>query len=313
MISVIIPCHSTPEKADGVSKELWFTVASIISVLEHSEIEYEIIVVLNGAYPVVASLLHEQGRAKAIFAGPAYESPQAARHLGLERTSGDVVFFLDAHVVIPPDFFRQVLSDMDEVGADFMGTGHRWLGPTWYGAKVAWDEYLWSHETTSVQPCGNGKLWRAALHPHGAFAVRRESYDRAGGYWQALKGFGGEESQLCFKFWMMGLSCWVTPRTYHWHYLLPGGRRDGSLFRDENFARNFLLVAAAYGGDEQFERSYNSMKILHWANEEPFPMMRQQVLCGKELRAEREMIAREAKYKSLAELREFFNETGVMN
>ncbi|MFZ1009252.1 MAG: glycosyltransferase, partial [Candidatus Sulfotelmatobacter sp.] len=179
LVSVIIPCHSSARNSAAVGEEVWYTVSSTISALEETQLEYEVIIILNGEYPITASLMHDARGVKTVFAGPQYNSPQAARHLGVQQSSGDPIFFLDAHVVVPPNFFRQIVADMEEVGADFMGTPHRFLGETWYGCHVAWDEYLWGNRTLQVPPLGPGKLFQAAIHPHGAFAMRRASYEKA--------------------------------------------------------------------------------------------------------------------------------------
>lgn len=314
MISVVIPVYSTRKTSEQVGEEVWYTVASVVSDLERTGAPYEIALILNGEYPMNAALMHEADMVKPVFCGPHINSPQAARNVGAEQTSGETIFFLDSHVIVPPGFFKQMQDDLDETGAAFMGTGHRWLGSKkFYGCRIAWEEYLWSRETMNVPPLGEGKLWKTAIHPHGAFAVRRKAYDDIGGYWQALRGFGGEESQLCLKMWMMGYECWATPRTYHWHWLPPGGRRTSDLFRDENFARNFLLVAAAYGDAARVKQSHDSMEMLHWGNIDIFPMMQQQVLNSPEVETERSLIAERAKYKSLAELRTMFDRNDVLH
>ena|SRR5690242_19445820 len=92
------------------------------------------------------------------------------------------------------------------------------------------DGYLWTKKTL-LEPPSSGPF-KVATHPHGAFAVRRDSFLKAGGYWRELHGFGGEETQLCLKFWLMGMTCWATPRVYHWHWLPAGGRRGSETFRD---------------------------------------------------------------------------------
>lgn len=312
MISVVIPCHTTPETADRASEGLWYTVAAAASALEDTGKEHEIVAVLNGQYPIPAGLLHDHTHIRAVFCGPGVQSPQAARHAGLRYTSGEHVFFLDAHVIVPPDFFDVVLDDMAETGADFMGTGHRFLGPTFFGCRVAWNEYLWCRKVLYEPPRGSRKPWRAAVHPHGAFCVRRSAYADAGGYWLALKGYGGEETQLCFKLWLTGRSVWVTPNTYHWHWLPPQGRHDTRTFRDEQFARNFLLIAAAYGDVERVRASYRSLSALYWNLEDHFPEMIESVLSSPEVEAERAVV-QEGPFKNLDELRQLFRAEGIVD
>jgi glycosyltransferase involved in cell wall biosynthesis len=312
MISVIIPCHATPENSLIVGQQLWYTVASAISSLEVCGEPYEILVILNGEHPQQASLMHQADSIKAIYCGKEIDSPQAARHLGFQKAKGDVLFSLDAHIIVPTNFFRQILDDMKDTGADFMGAAHRFLLPNSYGNRVDWGAYLWGGESIFVPPRGD-KPFKTALHPHGAFAITREAYFDVGGYWLGLHGFGGEESQLCFKLWLMGRTCWATPRTHHWHWLSPMDRRNRGVFEDENFVRNFLIVAAAYSDEKQVRDSYDGMLNFHWGNLSKFPMAVQDALCDPEVKKEREFIAENGKYKNLMELREMFNVSGVLN
>lgn len=315
MVSVIIPCYSSLQTAAEVGQQLWYTVWSAINSLEASGLEHEIIVVVNGSLPFTASLLHEGGNVKSIFCGESIDSPQSARDLGVQRSRGEFLFFLDTHVVIPPNFFSQMIADMEESGADFMGCGHKWIdvGQVYYGARIAWDEFLWARETLNHPPNGPGKLWKTAIHPHGAFAMRRKAYEEVGGYWLALKRFGGEESQMCLKLWMMGKSVWATPRTFHCHWLPPGARRDNTLWKDPDIVRNFMLVAAAYGDEARVRESYKAFSLLYWGGEDVFPMLIQKVLNSPEVAVERKVIAERAKYKNLKELREMFNREDVLN
>jgi hypothetical protein len=313
LISVVIPCRTTPQTAEHVDEQLWYTASAAISSLEASKIDYEIVAVMNGPYPITSPAFPQQKNMRVVYAGNHVESPQAARHMGTCETRGETIFFIDSHVLVPPGFFRTVLDEMDETGADFMGTGHRYLSGTHYGCRVAWDEYLWVNKVYNAPPLGPNVPWRAAIHPHGAFAVKRCSYNYAGGYWRALRGWGGEETQLCLKFWMLGLSCWATPRTYHWHWLPTGSRRGPEVFQEERFARNFMMIAAAYGGDDVVRRAYRSFQILYWRNEDRYPKMMNEVTSSLETTIERERIAERGKFSSTAELRRWFDETGVIN
>lgn len=304
MISVIIPSRN-----EDVA--LWATVASARADLETSGLEYEILVVLNGEYPQLGVQANIEKFFQPVFAGEHIDSPHSARHLGVNYAHGDTFFFLDAHVVLPSGFFRQVLADMAETGADIMHVPHRYLSRACYGYRTAWNEYAWGAELIREAP--SDAPYRIAQMGHGAFAMRAETYYRIGGYWLALRGFGGEEPQLDLKTWMMGGSCWVTPRTYHWHYLPPGVRHTDNLFRDRNFVRNFLLLAAAYGEPGRIDAFYKAFILLHWQFQDLMPGLKEEVLADPSVAAERRFIAERAKYKDLAELKAMFDREGVIN
>src|SRR5690242_5552091 len=119
LISVVIP-------ARGAAIEPWFTVSCCLMDLEsHDPEDYEIIVVFNGEAPPKGWVLHNHPCVKYAFAGATVDSPQAARAMGFEMSSGETVFFLDSHVLMPSGFFDGVLRDMYDSGADFMGVAAR--------------------------------------------------------------------------------------------------------------------------------------------------------------------------------------------
>lgn len=287
---------------------LWSTVASAVEALQYSELSYEIIVVADGTAPDIAAYLHRSKLCSVIYANAG--SPQAARHIGACEAQGDVLFFADAHVLFPEGFFWDVLEDMRKTCADLMHTPHRFLGNTFYGFHVDWNGYLWSAQNVNGPVTESFKI---AVAGHGAFAIRKDSYLKAGGYWQALKGFGGEETQLNFKLWLMGMTCWMTARTYHWHWMPPAGRHTDAMFRDKDFVRNFLMVAAAYGGPEQLERSYRAFVLQHWEFKKLYHELMSEVWCSNAVCEERAFIAEHCNYETVHGLREMFIREGVVN
>ena len=48
-----------------------------------------------------------------------------ARNRGLDRATGDVVFFVDADDTVKKDFFRKLASALETAGADFVLSGHK--------------------------------------------------------------------------------------------------------------------------------------------------------------------------------------------
>ena len=301
MISIVIPSREPDEAL------IWATLTSAISDLRASDIEYEILLVLCGPkFPDIAKHIARHGLAKVAYTNA--DSPQVARHIGISTAKGDTVFCLDAHVVVPPGFFRRVLEDMQATGADLMHTPYKFLQAVSYGYRVAWGAYLWSAEALRQPP--SASPFKIAVAGHGAFAVRKESYKRAGGYWLGLRGFGGEEVQLDFKFWLSGMTCWMTPRTYHWHFVANPQRHTEELYKERNFVRNFLLVAAIYGGAEQVEKSYAAMRGRCWGWQDLYPELKEEVLHDAE--EERGRVAATG-IDSIPALREFLNAEGVAN
>lgn len=306
MISVIIPSR-------GESVALWATVASAHGELELSGLDFEIIVVLNEPegvdFPPIGATLKVSEICQVVYAK--VDGPAGARNVGFKYSKGDFLFFADAHCVFQRGFFETLLDESLALGADAVFGGTRFVRDVTYGCKVGWQEILWGCDV--LDKPSDGKPFPIVAVGHGAFGMAREAFVGCGMYWEALRGWGGEEPQLNFKLWMMGYRAFMIPQTYHWHYTPLGERRsfDG-VYRDRNFVRNFLLVAAAYGGDDEARRVYDSFELYYWKSETLHREVLDEVLASSEVAAERTFIAARGKHKNLAELREMFEREGVV-
>lgn len=305
--SVVIPSSGDPFG-------LWSTVLSAHAALEAEGLAADIVPVIGEPNIALArEVVNGLPRVRAIEADHNMRSPQAARDWGMKNTTTEAVVFLDSHVQIPAGFFGTLVEDLEATGAGAMSTWHRFTEREPVAPGCSFGELIqWV-----TKPKHDGKPFRVAMHSHGAFAVRREAYDMAGGYWDALKGFGGEEPQLSFKLWLMGSSCWTTPRTFHWHYIpTHDGRHDyAALFYDYQYVSNHLMVAAAYDpSGEQLKRSWEWLLRWNWKGETVFPELDKLVLNSREVRYERQVYMSNGKYPGgLPELRNMFSREGIFH
>lgn len=212
MISVIIPSR-------GESAMLWTTVASAKNALEKDFAgAYEIIVVMNEPrgkeFPPIGFAMKTADFCEVIFSN--VDGPAGARNLGYQYARGDFLFFVDAHCLFPEDFFLKLKGFSDESGADAVFGGTRFIRETTFGCKVGWDDILWGRD---LYPEDSKDPFPVVSAGHGAFGITRAAFADAGKYWEALRGWGGEEPQLNLKFWMMGKAAWIEPRVRHWHFM----------------------------------------------------------------------------------------------
>lgn len=263
MISLIIPSR-------GESSALWATIVSAKEAFGPAPAgdRYEIIVVLDepdGKYPGVASLMHQLDFCKVVFANT--NGPVGARNRGAQEARGDFLIFADAHCIFPQDFFLTLLEAFS-VNREFASVtaGTRFLDRTTYGCRIGWDDILWGSDL--YFPSDENEIFPIASPGHGVFAIRADVFRAVGGYWKELRGWGGEEVQLNLKLWMCGYQIAMNPRTFHWHYSQPGARRGFEAWAERDFVRNFLLVAAAYGGKQQVLSSYAAFVQNYWKFEE---------------------------------------------
>lgn len=93
-VSVIVPAHDQPDLAARA-------LAAIAAVRPH-----ELIVVVDGGDRRIVAVAEKAGAT--ILSTPEPLGPAAARNLGARTATGDLLYFVDADVVIPPDALRLV-------------------------------------------------------------------------------------------------------------------------------------------------------------------------------------------------------------
>lgn len=319
-ISVVIPSRNDPAG-------LYFTFAAASVDLEHSGLSHEIIAVVDGeTHETSRALLQHQ--ACRVICGT-FGSPQHARHFGAEQAAGKYIFFLDSHVVPCRDFFRRMTETAEATGAAIVYSPHAtWArGVMGYGYGVDWCGNLWSkdHQTeplvtrNGVTQKSDGP-YRAAMMGHGGICVSREKYFAVGGYWLVQRGWGGEESHLSLKCWMLGQETWADPRVYHWHYM--AHRRGEEVFLDREHVRNFLISAYALGGEKYLNQcffKYTTARNVHATPEaarsaaptDPYRDLFESA--PAEAQEERARICAGPFGGDLDRLREFFRTEGIHN
>jgi hypothetical protein len=98
---------------------------------------------------------------------------------------------------------------------------------------------------------------------HGFFMVRREVWEKIGGYHTGQRAYGGRESFVSFKSWLFNFHNYTVPSTNHIHY---NGRRlyewvDGMGHRGNDvFWRNTMTQAYSIGGEEWLNKTYEKYK-----------------------------------------------------
>lgn len=318
-LAVVIPSF---QDASG----LWFTVAAARVDLEadFAPDEYEIIAVVDGPEDDGKVIYGMRQMGTCRFLASELRSPQMNRDLGLRATEAPYVFFLDSHVIPSRGFFKRLLQTAEETSAAIVHGPHCF----WkkhekglaYGYYFNWRDYFWACSAEDV-PKFPDRPYPIAITGHGAMVVNREKYLKMGGYWGALKGWGGEEPQLNLKAWLLGEQVLMEPRVYHWHFM-PEKRRLAEIFKSEPFVRNFMLVSYACGGESYLNSTYGFFtrsaksydtfdEALAHKDEGPFSAAFRAV--PQEAEEERKLICSGPFHGDLDALRAYFNREGIPN
>ena len=122
--SIVIPAHNESAHIDNL----------LISIISNLDREIEIVVVDNGSSDDTV-LLAEKYECN-ILRVPTKVSPSTARNIGVKASSGDYLVFLDADVIITPQWarcFEQMLAGKLKLPSRFL-TGsayHMSRNPGW--------------------------------------------------------------------------------------------------------------------------------------------------------------------------------------
>lgn len=191
-VSAVVPAHNEGES-------LRSTVHALLATLPA---DGEVVVVddcssdgsaafVDGGYPSVRCVRPPERLGAA-----------AARNLGAREARGRILVFTDAHVLPPfgwPGAFERVLRD-ESVGA--VSTAVSAIGAP---ARVGYG-LVWRDDALNVE-----WLPRRSKEPYpvpilgGCFlGIRREAFERAGGFDGGLEGCGGEDAELSLRLWLLG-------------------------------------------------------------------------------------------------------------
>jgi hypothetical protein len=217
----------------------YLTAFSVKAQLEAQNLSHEIIVVADGG----TEQKWENAGIRCLRGS--FGSPQASRDAGIRAARSNDVLVLESHVIV---------SDIGLLLAQHRGLGGALTfprrvaeGPEMFdvhGHETDWEGNLW-YKRLVYQPFQNSP-YRVAQFGNSCFIADRDWYVGTGGYTDLLAGWGGEESFLCLKVWMLGRECWLVPGVWHAHYLTPGAH-DAEILDGGN-DRNFRVAGYVLDG-----------------------------------------------------------------
>ncbi len=182
---------------------------------------YEIIIIDDGStdntVEALNSLKDQTALPRVEVVSEPHKGANAARNLGIIKSSSDWVFFMDDDEIAPPDFITKLLHRMHlRTDLDGLGGPCRDFGRAKYSACP---DCNWATVTI-----GNGRSRHTERLLGGNMLIRKSAFSRIGAFSETLRGAGDE-----VEWFMRGrgkLSLEYDEDLWLWH------RRDGFSFLD---------------------------------------------------------------------------------
>lgn len=204
LVSVIVLAHRSADALDECLRALY---------LHRCEASFEVIAVSNGATDDVRGVLAEQGVARVVHS-VANRGFAGGCNLGASHARGQILVFLNDDAVISDNWLAALLHvlatrpEVGVVGSLVLDANERVLE---FGARI--------DETLQPRPDDRGRLWpdevrpgvRLACYASGcSVAVRRELFERIGGFDPDYYPAYFEDVDLSWKAWRAGSTVAVT-------------------------------------------------------------------------------------------------------
>lgn len=205
-----------------------------------------------------------------------------ARNYGARLARGEVVVFVDAHVDAPPGWTGPLLKALERSSAgavapsisvmgkpDIRGFGLRLKGPD---LSTEW-----------LRRQGRAP-YKVPILPGCFLAMRRDVFERTGGFDAGMNTWGMSDIELSLRFWLQGYELWVVPEIDVPH-----------LFREkhpyevkwETVLHNTLRTAFLHFGPQRLSRVVAAIR-----GHKRFPDALAQIAGGDSLHRRHELAAR---------------------
>ncbi len=185
---------------------LWATIHACKAL----HVDAEFLVFLNGTQKEEPHELLEARTNTRLFYVPSPVAPPIARDFLASEAKGDTLCFLDDHVIPVQGFFAPVQSDVLHCSYQPYFGYDRYYHFIPEPSLPTKGDYAKVPLAQAPYPCISG--------PHGGFFVKRDAWERIGGYGDWFQGFGGEEAYFGMKALKHGMSVMLDPARLFYHF-----------------------------------------------------------------------------------------------
>lgn len=201
-ISVIIPSR-------GPTVGLWATISALE---QQAKCEY-VVAFHNEPDKAMQRLMHncpERVKFVQCTSGPAQ-----SRNVGVKASHGEILVFVDDHVIVPQFFLHEITYDLISYPGSIFHVPFQSFpdGPIWY--EYGEDEKPYRDSPQQNTP------YQVLSGSHGCFAMERSTWDILSGYDERFDRYGGEEVYFGLKAKKLGIKVMLDPSLVVMHYSPP--------------------------------------------------------------------------------------------
>jgi GT2 family glycosyltransferase len=201
-VSFVIPSHNE-------GPNLRKTIESLQT--STTDCSYEIIVIDNGSRDGSSDFLSQMDRGAALRLIKTDHRLGVAksRNMGADLVSGEVLVFVDAHVLFQPGWIGPLLEVLkrESVGVAAPGVsawgnaGSKGYGMQWRNARL--DIEWLSKKSNDPYP--------VPLVPGLCMALRTDFFRQIGGFDPGMVNWGSEDLEICLRSWLLGYEVLIIP------------------------------------------------------------------------------------------------------
>jgi GT2 family glycosyltransferase len=174
----------------------------------------EIVVVDDGSDDGSADFLGQMRTGPRLMRTPGVGVARA-RNFGALHTRGAVILFVDAHMEFSRDWWH-TLSDV--LGLPNAGLAASAVAPTNDRKTFGYGFTLKSPDLSLAWLKRLDRApFQALILPGACLAMRRDAFERTGGFDEGLRSRGGVDAEMGVRFWLLGYESWVVPESKVWH------------------------------------------------------------------------------------------------
>ncbi|MBI5029352.1 MAG: glycosyltransferase family 2 protein [Chloroflexi bacterium] len=219
----------------------------------------EIIIVDNGSSDGCSDFIERENYAvpTQLFKLSAPLGVSKARNFGAERATGEILVFVDAHVLFPETWIKSIQNALRNQAVGIAAPGGKaWGNPraTCFGyrlknLKLEIDYLRWKGLTPYAVP----------MVPGFCQAFRKDLFQQIGGYDAGMINYGMEDTEICIRLWLLGYQVQIIPNILVTHLFRPRFPYEVSW---TNLIYNSLRTVHAHFNSERVERAIAELKSL---------------------------------------------------